>query len=51
METIHGAESYVLANDFVKVAVTRDGGHLAPVVFKLGGREVSPYAVAPWLPE
>jgi hypothetical protein len=51
METIHGAESYVLANDLVKVAVTKDGGHLAPVVFKLGDREVSPYAVAPWLPD
>lgn len=51
METIHGAESYILQNDLVKVAVTRDGGHLAPVVFKLGDREVSPYALAPWLPD
>jgi len=51
METIHGAESYILENDLVKVAVTKDGGHLAPVVFKLGDREVSPYALAPWLPD
>lgn len=51
METIHGAESFVLENDVVKIAVTKEGGHLAPVVFKLGSREVSPYAVAPWLPD
>lgn len=51
METIHGAESYILENDRVKVAVARDGGHLAPVIFKLGEREVSPYALAPWLPD
>lgn len=51
METIHGAESYVLESDRVKVAVTKAGGHLAPVVFRLGEREVSPYALAPWLPE
>lgn len=51
IETIHGAESYILANDLVKVAVTKAGGHVAPVVFKLGDREVSPYALAPWLPE
>lgn len=51
METIHGAESYVLKNDRVKVAVTAVGGHLAPVIFKLGEREVSPYALAPWLPD
>jgi hypothetical protein len=51
METIHGAESYILENDRVKVAVTKDGGHLAPVVFTLGERKVSPYALAPWLPD
>lgn len=51
MEIIHGAESYILENDRVKVAVTKDGGHLAPVLFKLGDREVSPYALAPWLPD
>jgi len=51
MENIHGAPSFTLATDLVKVAVTQDGGHLAPVVFTLGDREVSPYALAPWLPD
>jgi hypothetical protein len=51
MERIHGAASYVLKSDLVEVAVTGDGGHLAPVSFKLGDRVVSPYALAPWLPD
>lgn len=51
MQTIHGAASYALESDLVKVAVAAAGGHLAPVVFKLGDREVSPYALAPWLPD
>ena len=51
MEKIHGAASYVLKSDLVTVAVTSQGGHLAPVKFKLGDREVSPYALAPWLPD
>lgn len=50
LETIHGAESFVLESDVVKVAITRDGGHMAPVVFRLDGRAFSPYALAPWKP-
>ncbi len=51
METIHGAPSFKLASDLVSLHVTRDGGHLAPVEFKLGERTVSPYALAPWTPD
>jgi hypothetical protein len=51
METIHGAPSHVLETDRVKLAVTATGGHLAPVTFRLDSRSVSPYAVAPWLPD
>jgi len=48
----HGAESHTLANDVVQLAITVEGGHMAPVSFKLAdGRQVSPYALAPWLPE
>lgn len=51
MMNIHGADSYLLASDVVELAVTAEGGHMAPVSFELaGGRRVSPYALAPWLP-
>ena len=51
METIHGAESWLLEGSAVRVHVTRDGGMVAPVEFRLGDRTVSPYALAPWKPD
>lgn len=51
METIHGAPSFLLSSDLVSLHVTRDGGHIAPVEFRLGERTVSPYALAPWRPD
>jgi hypothetical protein len=51
MKIIHGAPSFALSNDLVSLCVTRDGGHLAPVLFTLGERVVSPYALAPWEPD
>jgi hypothetical protein len=48
---IHGEPSYTLANRDVEIAVTRRGGHLAPVRFRLGKRWVQPYALAPWQPD
>ncbi len=51
METIHGAPSFPLSSDLVSLHITREGGHLAPVEFDLGGRKVSPYALAPWQPD
>lgn len=50
MKSIHGEASYGLAGPEVELHVTARGGHLAPVVFHLPGRDVSPYALAPWVP-
>jgi hypothetical protein len=52
MMNIHGADSHLLASDVVELAVTAQGGHMAPVGFHLAdGRKVMPYALAPWLPD
>ena len=50
MKSIHGEASYHLATAELDLYVTGRGGHLAPVVFHLPGRDVSPYALAPWEP-
>lgn len=50
MEIIHGEASYTLETPELSLAVTQRAGHLAPVTFHLEGRDVSPYALAPWLP-
>ncbi len=50
--TIHSQPSYLLESDSVSLAVTRLGGHLAPVMFGKGGAEsISPYYVSPWQDE
>ena len=51
MKTIHGANSFTLSSDLVSLFVTQEGGHLAPVTFKIECRIVSPYALAPWQPD
>jgi len=51
MEIIHGEASFVLKTLELDLYVTARGGHLAPVIHHLKGRDVSPYALAPWLPE
>ena len=51
LERVFGQASYVISNDRVSAAVTRVGGHLGPVTFKLEGRSVEPFAVAPWCNE
>jgi hypothetical protein len=48
---IHGRESATLESALVSASVCLEGGHLAPVRFRLGGREVSPYSLSPWLPD
>ena len=48
---IHGYESCRLSTGTVELYVTVTGGHLAPVTFNLEGREVSPYAINPWVDE
>lgn len=51
LTTVHGEPSYSLGNRDVELFVTRRGGHLAPVSFRLGRRWVQPYALAPWQPD
>ena len=50
LETVHGEASFTLETPELSLAVTERAGHLAPVTFHLEGRDVSPYALAPWLP-
>jgi hypothetical protein len=50
-ETSYGEPSWALRTKVVELAVTRRGGHLAPVRFRLGKRTVSPFAIAPWAGE
>jgi hypothetical protein len=48
---LHGQPSWVFSSDTVTAAVTRLGGHLAPVTFRLGSKKVAPFSVAPWAGE
>lgn len=48
---IFGQPSWELTSDRVRLALTRQGGHMGPVIFKLGRREISPYSIAPWAEE
>ncbi len=48
LPTVHGQPSWRLAHGAVEAFVTRTGGHLGPVTFRLGDRTVQPYHVAPW---
>ncbi len=51
LQTIHGQPSWRLAGSSVETFVTEQGGHLGPTTFRLGDRNVRPYAVAPWTEE
>jgi hypothetical protein len=48
--TVYGEPSFHLTTPELDLDITARGGHLAPVVFHLPGRDVSPYALAPWQP-
>ncbi len=50
MPLVHGEPSFHLTTPELDLDITARGGHLAPVVFHLAGRDVSPYALAPWEP-
>jgi len=41
-------QGWKVANNRVRAFLTRTGGQLGPVFFRLGRREVQPFAVAPW---
>src|SRR6476469_1566867 len=52
LRTILGQPSWRLATPQVELFVTRQGGHVGPVKFKLDdGRRVAPFSVAPWAQE
>jgi hypothetical protein len=48
---ILGQPSWRLKTDRVLAFVTRLGGMIAPVTYRLKGRKVSPYSVVPWAEE
>jgi hypothetical protein len=49
---IHSQPSWVIRNDEVELAVTRLGGHMAPVTFHRQSRQpVQPYYISPWQDE
>lgn len=45
---VFGQPSWRLSSDTVDLALTRTGGHLGPVTFKLGKKSIQPFHVAPW---
>jgi len=52
MKTIHSQPSWVIENHEVELAVTRHGGHMAPVTFYRGSdHPVQPYHISPWQDE
>ncbi|MDR1191090.1 MAG: hypothetical protein LBK60_05400 [Verrucomicrobiales bacterium] len=51
LHTIAGQPSWQLKTSVVEAAVTRLGGHLGPVRFRLGRRWIAPYDLAPWAGE
>jgi len=52
LKVVAAQPSWIVANDRVELAVTRLGGHMAPVTFCRGTpRPVQPYYVSPWQTE
>ena len=51
LRTVLGQPSWSFESSHVSANLTQVGGHLAPVVFRLGEKTVSPYSVAPWAEE
>lgn len=52
MRTLHGQPSYLVASKEVEIAVTRRGGHMAPVTFfRDTSQPVRPYHISPWQDE
>ena len=50
--TIHSQPSWILANGDVEVAVTKLGGHMAPVTFDRKSKApIQPYHISPWQDE
>jgi hypothetical protein len=51
LKTVLGQPSWSFESSHVTAHLTRLGGHLAPVAFRLGKKTVAPYSVAPWAEE
>ena len=51
MQHVHGEASHHLSTPELDLFVTARGGHMAPVVFHLDGRDASPYSLSPWQPD
>jgi hypothetical protein len=51
LHIVHGQPSWSFRSSHVHANLTRLGGHLGPVAFRLDHRLVSPFAVAPWAEE
>ncbi len=49
--TCLGQPSWRISNRNVEAYVTQFGGHLGPVTFRLGERDIKPLSVAPWTTE
>jgi hypothetical protein len=48
---LFGQPSWIFSSDRVEAAITRQGGHLGPVKFCFGRKEIAPFSVAPWAEE
>ena len=51
LRTVLGQPSWTFESSHVTAHLTRLGGHLAPVAFRVGAHTDSPYSVAPWAEE
>ena len=51
LHIVHGQPSWSFRSSHVHANLTKLGGHLAPVAFRLDHRLVSPFAIAPWAEE
>lgn len=51
LHTVAGQASWSFRSSQVEAHLTRLGGHLGPVAFRLGARMVAPFSVAPWAEE
>ena len=51
LHTVHGQPSWSFKSSQVEAHLTRAGGHLGPVTFRLGERKVQPFSIAPWAEE
>ena len=51
LHTIRGQPSWSFRSNRVQANLTQLGGHLGPVTFRVGGKNIAPFSVAPWAGE